>query len=348
MSNWVLGVDIGGTKVAVGLLRGRAHHPVAVRRFPTEKAAMPPEMVDYTTEVAEKLAKEHGPGGLESVAGIGVGAPGLVCAETGVVLRARNLGWRDAPLRKLFADRTGLPVQLENDADCTALGEWLSGEGRGARSLVAITLGTGVGGGIVLDGKIWRGAGGAGEIGRLDVIRRTYEGPFAGRGSLEELASGPAIMDAGLEAMNAGKAQGLAKRIIGSKKPFSAGMVCAAARDGDQDCAFIVRMAAMALGIATKEIIRILAPEAIVLAGGGATSADLYLPEMKRAAEQVSEESGTAQCRILATKRPHAAGVVGAAYALISAGWFKALEAPERIRRRRAMPRRLSAETGAE
>jgi glucokinase len=213
---WILGVDIGGTNVVVAAIPIEGGDPMALRKERTrpdrgaeDGVRRMAEMLEGT--IADVLA-EHG-GSREDFAGVGIGCPGPLDRERGMVLETPNLGWVDFPLRDRISDAVGLPAVLDNDANCATYGEWWMGAGQGMDPLIGITLGTGIGGGIIMNGEIHHGASdAAGEVGHMTIA-------FAGRrcacgnyGCLEAYASGPAIAARAVEGLEAG-AESLPGRI---------------------------------------------------------------------------------------------------------------------------------------
>ena len=205
------------------------------------------------------------------VRGIGVGAPGVTLSDQGVVTWAPSLGWRNLPLKSILSERYNLPVVVENDVNLAALGEYGFGVARGASSAVTIAIGTGIGLGIVIDGKIYRGhSQSAGEIGYLppdaSYLGRRYEG----FGALESLAAGPGI---GRRAQQLLESQGLPLPAEG----VSAEEVFKASRRGEAWACQVVGETVDYLSFAIAAVTAILDPEVIVLGGGVARSADVLI-----------------------------------------------------------------------
>ena len=168
---YVLGIDIGGTNLVVGCVAedGSALHGLASE--PTHAEAGASNVEDRIVGLAQRSLAETRrtvPGA--EIVGVGVGAPGPLDTRRGIVLLTPNLGWVNFPLRQIIHDRLGLPVALDNDANCAVLGEWWVGAARGSRHAIGITIGTGIGGGLILDGKLYHGASDvAGEIGHTTI-----------------------------------------------------------------------------------------------------------------------------------------------------------------------------------
>lgn len=252
-----IGVDVGGTTVAAGLVApdGRVleHH-----QAPTH-ARGPGTALETIGELLERLFEQARARGVR-VTGVGVGVPGIVDVERGTVgvdiHYAPELA--GAPLGRMLGDRLGVPVFVDNDVNALALGEWTWGAGRGTRSLVVLALGTGVGGGIVLDGRLHRGqAGFGGELGHVPI---DFDGPpcvCGGRGCLKAYVSGTDI------ALRAGARLG---RAVGAVEVFRL------AADGDAAAGAIVEEVCTALGAGLAIIVNGLNPERVLLAGSVAKS----------------------------------------------------------------------------
>ena len=177
-----IGIDFGGTTVKIGVVY-RSNIIDSAPPIATQDYEDPDDLIAAMLRVINELRHEH-PG----IAAIGVGMPGFVNFEEGIVYNLTNVrGWVEIPLKKRLADATHLPVIVENDANCMAYAEWKRGAGRGLQHLVAITMGTGVGGGIIANGMMIRGANyGAGEIGQTSIDFEGREGAYGNRGALED------------------------------------------------------------------------------------------------------------------------------------------------------------------
>ena len=156
---FVLGIDIGGTNLVVGSVAEDGSAVLAEASEPTHAEAGATQVLDRLVALAERAVaatRRQAPGA--EIIGVGVGAPGPLDTKRGIVLLTPNLGWVNMPLRQIIHDRVGLPAALDNDANCAVLGEWWVGAARGARHAIGITIGTGIGGGLILDGKLYHGA----------------------------------------------------------------------------------------------------------------------------------------------------------------------------------------------
>jgi glucokinase len=207
---WVIGVDLGGTNIVVGVLPmdGGTGEVLALRTVATEAQRGAKYVVDRIVgligEAREEVIASHGGAG-DDFAGIGIGSPGPLNRKTGTVINTPNLGWRNFPLRDLISRAVGMPATLDNDANCATYGEWWLGAGRNVDTLVGLTLGTGIGGGIVLNGEIFHGiSDAAGEIGHMTIDSTGRRCKCGNYGCLEAYASGPAIAQRTVEGIEAG------------------------------------------------------------------------------------------------------------------------------------------------
>jgi glucokinase len=286
----VLAIDIGGTKLATGIVdtEGRI---LARGEVPTLAAEGLEPVLGRIVGLGRDLLSRPEVADV-SVHRVGVGCAGPVDLKAGIVFNPPNLpGWFRVPLIDHLQQALALPAVLENDANAAALGEFRYGAGRGARSIVYLTVSTGIGGGIILEGKIWHGLkDAAGEIGHMTVCP---DGPLCGcgnRGCLEAMASGTSIARRAREAVAAGRQTGL------SEIPaLTSADVVRLAQVGDVVAREVWDEAVMYLGIGVAAVITILAPERVVI-GGGVTKAGDYLfqplrEEVRRRVKLVPVES---------------------------------------------------------
>jgi glucokinase len=316
---WVVGVDLGGTNIVVGVLPmdGGDGSVLAEQNVPTEAARGAKFVVDrivaLVQEAIRQVISRHG--GRESdFAGIGIGSPGPLDRATGTVINTPNLGWRNFPLRDLIANAIGLPATLDNDANCATYGEWWLGAGRNVDHLVGLTLGTGIGGGIVLNGEILHGANdAAGEIGHMSIDSNGRKCKCGNYGCLEAYASGPAIALRAVEGIESGIESLLPALVSGRLDEITAATVYEAVVLGDQYANDVMRETAKMLGAGVANIINILNPEMVVIAGGVTRAGDhLFVPlraEVRRRAFKVAQEA----CQIVPAQLPGLAGLIGAA-----------------------------------
>ena len=249
------------------------------------------------------------------IIGLGIGAPGPLDTRRGIVHLTPNLGWRDLPLRQLVTDALGLPASLDNDANCAVVGEWWVGAAKGSRHAVGITIGTGIGGGIIVDGELLHGASDcAGEIGHTTIDTEGRKCGCGNYGCLEAYASGPAIARRAVEAVEAGEESRLAEYAGGNLAEVTAQTVYEAAEDGDRVALEVVDDTAHFLGIGIANLINILNPEMVVVCGGVTRAGEkLFIPLRREVARRAFRPAVEA-CRIVPGTLPGTAGVYGAAW----------------------------------
>jgi glucokinase len=313
---WIVGVDLGGTNIVVGVLPVDGGEVLALKSQPTEAQRGAKFVVDRMVGMIEEAIAEvlEQKGGTRAdFAGVGIGSPGPLDRATGTVLNTPNLGWRNFPLRDLIANAVGLPASLDNDANCATYGEWWLGAGRDVDTLVGLTLGTGIGGGIVLNGQIFHGISDtAGEIGHMTIDSTGRKCKCGNYGCLEAYASGPAIALRAVEGIDAGIDTMLVDLVHGRLDLVTAATVYEAVVLGDSYANEVMRETAKFLGAGVANLLNILNPEMIVIAGGVTRAGDhLFVPlraEVRRRAFRSAEEA----CQIVPGSLPGTAGVVGA------------------------------------
>lgn len=246
--------------------------------------------------------------------GLGVGSPGPLDTERGVVIETPNLGWRQMPLRDRLATALELPAVLDNDANCAVLGECWVGAGRGARFAIGMTIGTGIGGGLVLDGRLYHGAAdSAGEIGHMTIDvdgRRCNCGNY---GCLEAYASGPAIAMRATEQLRAGLDSSLTALCGGDLGAITAQTVFEAARARDAVALDVVRDTAHYLGVGLANLLNIFNPELVVIMGGVTQAGEALFEPLEREVARRAFRSVVESCRIVPGTLTGLAGVYGAA-----------------------------------
>jgi len=314
---WIVGVDLGGTNIVVGLLPIEGGEVLGLRIMATESNRGPKYVVDRIVGMVEESIAEvlavHG-GSRESLAGVGIGSPGPLDRKAGMVINTPNLGWRNFPLRDLIANAVNLPATLDNDANCATYGEWWLGAARDVQTLVGLTLGTGIGGGIVLKGEIYHGCSDvAGEIGHMTIDSTGRRCKCGNYGCLEAYASGPAIALRAVEGIEAGTESVLQEMVGGRLEDITAATVYEGVVAGDAFATEVMKDTAKFLGAGIANIINILNPEMVVIAGGVTRAGDhLFVPlraEVRRRAFRSAEEC----CSIVSGLLPGTAGLVGAA-----------------------------------
>lgn len=298
--SFVIGMDLGGTNLRVAGV-GADGRIVELYREPT-LAREGPEPVIAQIVAALRLVTARVAGSGGDVRGIVLGAPGIISNRTGTVVASPNLpGWSDVPLRDRVAASIGLPVLLENDANAAAYGEFWRGAGVGCTSMVLLTMGTGVGGGLVLGGELWRGADGmAGEIGHVTVEPGGRTCRCGNAGCLETYASATGIVDTYRE-------------LSGVEEAVTAEEVHRRAREGDANARQSYREAGRSLGLAFAAIVNLINPERIVIGGGVLPAWDLFMPSAEQEMRRRAFAAPAARVRIAPAALADLAGVTGAA-----------------------------------
>jgi len=273
-------VHIGGTITSCAVATG-AGQMVGERTIPTLSHEGPEAVLNRIAATINEMAAAAG----QRLAAFGVGVPGLADFHHGRTLFLPNLptGWRDFPVAERLSAAVGCPVFLLNDARMAALGELWFGHGRGVKTMVAFTVGTGIGGGVVIDRKLRLGPlGAAGEIGHQTILP---DGPLCGcgnRGCLETLASGPALIGEGVRLMKSGHATRLYEMVEGDASRITPGLMAQAAVAGDSSVRESIGRAARFLGIGVSNVITVLYPELVVLGGDVARSLGAVLIDAVR------------------------------------------------------------------
>jgi glucokinase len=314
-SSWVVGVDIGGTNLNVGVVPFDGGLPKAFRTEKTEVQRGAKFVVDRVVKMIKDairdVMEEQGCGS-EAFVGVGIGAPGPLDRRSGTVISTPNLGWRNFPLRDLVQNAVGLPATLDNDANAATYGEWWQGAGRRVDTLVGVTLGTGIGGGVVLNGELYHGASdAAAEIGHMTIDSTGRKCKCGNYGCLEAYASGPAIAARAVEGLESG-AGSILLDLAGDLQNITAETVFEAVVLGDPYATEVMHDTAKFLGVGLANIINILNPQMLVIFGGVARAGEhLFEPlrtEVRRRAFRVAEQS----CRIVSSELNGKAGVIGA------------------------------------
>lgn len=265
------GIDVGGTKIAGGVV---AEDGTILEELRVESPATDAEAIEEAIAgLVAELRLRH------EIATVGVGAAGYVDKARAVVLFAPNVAWRNENLKAELEKRVELPVVVENDANAAAWGEFAFGAGADADDLLLVTVGTGVGGGLVLDGEVYRGANGVGaEIGHMRVVPGGVLCGCGKRGCFEQYASGSALVrEARAAAMSGAQiAQGMLQRAGGELPRITGPLITEAARDGDQGAIQQLAELGRWLGEGIASLTEILDPEVVVI-GGGVSEADELL-----------------------------------------------------------------------
>jgi glucokinase len=295
-----VGIDFGGTSVKLGVCRGEellaTDMPIPTAEF-NGPAALIGEMADRVAALRGRFPE---------ICAIGVGVPGLVDFDHGHVHELTNVpGWKHIPLKTILGEKSGLPVVVDNDANAMAYAEFRYGAARGLKNIVALTMGTGIGGGLVLDGRMYRGSGfAAGEIGQMSIHFDGKAGHYGNLGALEKYTGNQQIAEhAVMRYAEAGFARDL--------EECTPKNIAIAAQNGDEIARQIWGEVADWLGTALTSIAWLLNPDAFVIGGGVAQAGDLIFDPLKRKVQSMLSAVVWEKLRILPAKFSNEAGIIG-------------------------------------
>lgn len=304
-----IGIDIGGTKVAAGVVD--AHGLIVESLLKPTPADNPAKVAETVAEAIKELADSY------EVEAVGVGAAGFIDETRSVVRFAPNLAWREEPLQRKLAEMTGLPIVVENDANAMAWGEFRFGAGRGESHLIAVTVGTGIGGGLILGGSVYRGRWGmGGELGHMQTVPDGVRCGCGNLGCWEQYASGNALVrDARrMAADDPDRAAVLLKLAGGTPESIEGREVTDAGRAGDPVALDAFATMARWIGQGLADLASILDPGCFILGGGVSNAADLWLDQAREAfAERLTGRGHRPVAEVRLAELGASAGVVGAA-----------------------------------
>jgi glucokinase len=303
------GIDLGGTKIACAL--GNINEGViAEKTIPTDSQEGPERVLQRVAEAVGQLAEEAE----ATPSALAMGVPGLADLKNGATKFLPNLPgkWRDVPVRRFLSPRVGCPVYLINDVRSATLAELTFGHGRTARTMAFFAIGTGIGGGVVVDGELRLGPlGAAGELGHQTIVP---DGPLCGcgnRGCLEALASGSAITAEGVRLLRSGQSAKLHELVDGDASRVTPREIATAADMGDEACRWAMAQAAEYIGIAVSNVIVTLHPELIVLGGGVAEIGPLLFALVRNAVKKRVHMIPVDDIRIEPSQLGERAGLLG-------------------------------------
>jgi len=302
----VIGVDLGGTKLLAGTVDAhlRVHH----RAY---RLSRPEAVVETIVEAVEEARQAT----RAEVRAVGVGVPCLIEPVSGTVMACNHFDLLDVPLRDLLTERIGLPVVVDNDANAALFAEWRFGAARGAHNVLILTIGTGVGGGMLVDGRIVRGAtGAAGELGHIviDESGPRCPGNCPSHGCLESFVSGPALALAGRARAEAEPDSGLGRALAGGRE-VTGPLVNELAHDGDAAAQEAIRSLGRHLGIGMASLVNVFNPEVIVVGGGLVATGDLLLAPARAVVAERALVPARDQVRIVPARFGDESGMLGAA-----------------------------------
>ncbi len=311
-----IGVDLGGTNLRTALVSPQGDIFNRLKEPTKASEGREKVMARLIGNIERQLAHARSRG--LTIAGAGVGAPGVIHADTGVVVKSPNFpDWNDFPLKQDLERELRLPVSVENDANAAALGEQWRGAGRGIGSMIFLTLGTGVGGGIVLNGRIWHGADGmAGEVGHMTIVPEGRVCGCGNRGCLEMYVSSRGILQSYEEAS-------------GRSHAVSSEDVYEAARAGEAAARKVMDETGRTLGIGIANLINIFNPEMVVIGGGVKDAWSLFIEEARAEIKRRAFAYPAERTRIVPSELGDDAGMIGAVAAARSRPAAAGIVAPE-------------------
>ncbi|MFC0269994.1 ROK family glucokinase [Metabacillus herbersteinensis] len=309
---WLVGVDLGGTSIKMAFIN---YYGEIIEKWeiPTDKSGK-----EITTDVAKAIdTKLIELGQVKSkLAGIGMGAPGPVNLTTGLVYETVNLGWKNYPLKDHLEIETALPAVIDNDANMAAIGEMWKGAGDGAKDLICVTLGTGVGGGIISNGEVVHGTNGAGgEIGHMTSIPEGGAPCNCGKtGCIETIASATGVVRIAKEKLESTNTSSVLREIIEKNSELTAKDVFFAAENGDILAGEVVDYVTFHLGLVLANLANGLNPEKIVIGGGVSKAGDLLLQKVTSYFNQFAFPRVAAGATLTIATLGNDAGVIGGAW----------------------------------
>ncbi len=289
-------------------LLARAEHPTLARNGEES-------IIGRIISAVKQLIKSYGTA-LSELYGISIAAAGAIDSQQGIITLSPNLpGWRDIPLGSIIEKRLGIKTWLLNDANAAALGEYHFGVGKGVDNIIYLTIGTGIGGAIIVDGKLYTGAcGSAGEIGHMTIKVNGPRCECGNIGCLEQLAAGKAITRDAKERLGTGMRSSLTEDVAGKIEKITAKDIAIAARKGDSIACDVINSAATYLGVGMVNLVNIFNPEMIIVGGGLAVMEDLMLDPARQMVKERAFPESAAVVRIVTTELGGDAGLLGAAY----------------------------------
>ena len=284
-----IGIDLGGTNLRAAIADTDTGQIFHQRKRPTLAAEGQEAVIGRIVGLIRELTQANGYAG--SIQGVGIGVPGTPDIDTGVIQFLPNLPgkWLNVPLRSIVEGQVELPVALINDVRAITLGEWTFGAGRGADTIACLAIGTGIGGGVVVNGQFHLGIGGtAGEFGHHVVEVDGLPCGCGGKGCLELYASGPAIAAMGVKEVMHGHTTRIGELVDHDLNRIDAGVIVQAALEGDPIAQGILQRAGRYLGIAVGNILGVISPQRVIFGGGVSLAGDLLLePILQTVRERV-------------------------------------------------------------
>jgi len=311
---WVyyIGIDLGGTNIAAGIVDEKG---TVIRKdsIPTFREREYPEILKDMAMLALKLIEDEGLS-LEDIKSIGIGSPGIADNKNGILIYANNLKFRNVPMREEIQKYIDLPVYIENDANCAALAESVAGAAKDAEHSITITLGTGVGSGVIINKRLYSGFNGAGaEIGHMTIIVDGKQCTCGRRGCWEVYASATALIEQAKEAAKSNPDSMINKLVEGDLSRLNAKIPFDAARQGDKTAETVVKRYIKYIGEGITNVINIFYPQVIVIGGGISKEGEYLLKPLRQYVYDNVYAKDVQQTDIRIAEMGNDAGIVGAA-----------------------------------
>lgn len=308
-----LGIDLGGTNIATGVVD--ENYKIIGRGKAKTDRSLPAELMADDMVKAVNMAIDDAGINREEIVAMGIGSPGAIDPTTGTVIRAANLNFKNTPLCKILKDKTGFDFYIENDANAAAYGELLAGAGKGKKEFIAVTLGTGVGGGIIIDGKIFSGHNHFGaELGHMVIMHGGEKCGCGRKGCWEAYASASALIRQTRKAMENNK-DSIMWEIAGSLDNVNGLTSFDGMRKGDRAAIEVVNKYIEYIAVGIIDIINVFQPEVICIGGGISKEGDTLLNPIKNYLDDGGYVTGIANhTEIKIAELGNDAGIIGAAF----------------------------------
>ncbi len=311
-----IGIDLGGTNIAGGLVNEKGEILIK-HSIPTGRERGSDLVIEDIYKVIKALIDQNNTG--SEVVGIGIGIPGISDPHTGEVLVCVNLNWYNVPLRAKLAEKTSLPIYIDNDATVAGVAEFQVAQAGQYKDAVILTLGTGVGGGILIDGKVVSGHHGIGsELGHMLIGEALYTCNCGRNGCLETFASSTAIIHYAKHLISEGNTSSMLKTVDGDLDKITGEVIFEAAKSGDKIANQVVDRLVKYLSIGIMNIVCAIDPEIILLGGGISMAGDFLIEKINSALESLKYFKASPIAKVEIAKLKNDAGIIGAAmYAMI-------------------------------
>ncbi|MEI8175576.1 MAG: ROK family protein [Candidatus Omnitrophota bacterium] len=313
MKRYTAVIDLGGTNIKAALIRDE-RHIILRKNYETARYGTRGLLIDGLAGIILGIIREAKIS-KQDVNGVGIGAPGVIDSRRGIIHDLVNIeGFKDVPLKKLIEKKTGLPVFLDNDVNVMTLGELYHGAGRAAKDMLCITLGTGVGGGIVIDGKLYRGSSlSAGEIGHMPLNEEGHPCNCGGSACLERSIGNKHIIALALRKIHAKKRSLILRLAGGDPRKITPQVIHAAAQAGDKDAIAVWEETGRHLGVTLAGVVNLLNPGIIVIGGGVSQAGRFLFDPLRETIRKRAMRMPANHVKIVRAKLGQDAGLIGAA-----------------------------------